>query len=102
MIWWRYWDNRFLTTLQILSLGTQLSEGHSGYRAYSRQFLESIPYKSFADAFVFDSQILAAAARRHQRIVEVPIPTKYAQETSSISFLASVRYGLSTLLTLLK
>lgn len=102
MVWWRFWGNRFLTTLQNFILGIKLSEGHSGYRAYSRRFLASIPYTSFSDSFVFDSQVLAAGARLKQRIIEVPIPTKYTQESSSISFPASVRYGLTTLLTLLK
>lgn len=102
MIWWRYWGNRLLTSLQNLILNTTLSEGHSGYRAYNRKLLQSIPYQTFSDNFVFDSQMLAAAARRRMRITEVAIPTKYTNESSSISFPASVRYGLSTLLTLIK
>lgn len=100
MVWWRYWGNRLLTTLQNLILGTKLSEGHSGYRAYSRRMLTQIPYQKFSDNFVFDSQMLRAAAKQKIRITEVAIPTRYTKESSSISFTASVRYGLETLLTL--
>lgn len=102
MVWWRYWGNRFLTTLQNLILKTKLSEGHSGYRAYTKACLKAIPFRTFSDAFVFDSQMLAAAARKRLRITEIAIPTKYTQESSSISFQASIKYGLTTLLTLLK
>jgi len=100
MVWWRYWGNRLLTTLQNLILGTKLSEGHSGYRAYSRQMLEVIPYHEFSNNFVFDSQMLKMAAKQKAIITEVPIPTRYTDESSSISFAASLRYGLETLKTL--
>ncbi len=99
---WRYWGNRFLTTLQNLRLGTHLSEGHSGYRAYSRKLLLGIPYTSFSDSFVFDAQMLVAVAEAKYRIAEIAIPTRYAQESSSISFVASVRYGFATLKSLVK
>lgn len=101
MVWWRYWGNRFLTSLQNLSLQTNLSEGHSGYRAYSRQLLETIPFEQFSDDFVFDSQMLVAVGRKKMKISEVKIPTKYTSDSSSISFRSSVRYGLETLKTLL-
>lgn len=94
---WRYWGNRFLTTMQNITLGTKLSEGHSGYRAYSRHLLLTIPWHSFSDDFVFDSQMLSAAARLHLRLTEVAIPTRYTSESSSINFPAAVRYGLATL-----
>jgi glycosyltransferase involved in cell wall biosynthesis len=102
MVWWRYWGNRLLTTLQNLSLNTHLSEGHSGYRAYNKKLLTQIPFQRFSDDFVFDSQMLVAVAQRNFRIMETPIPTRYTSESSSISFGASVRYGLSTLRSLLK
>lgn len=101
MVWWRYWGNRFLTTMQNKALGINLSEGHSGYRAYSREFLNKIPFDEFSDNFVFDSQMLVASARAKMRIKEVSIPTRYNSDASSISFVASVRYGLTTLLTLI-
>lgn len=102
MHWWRYYGNRFLTTLQNTVLDIHLSECHSGYRAYSRALLSAVPYHTFSDSFVFDSQMLTAVVGRHLRIAEVPIPTRYAQETSSISFCASVRYGLTTLWQLVR
>lgn len=102
MDWWRYYGNRFLTTIQNLILGTHLSECHSGYRAYSKKLLLSIPFQSFSDDFVFDSQMIAAVARRGFSIAEIPIPTSYTQESSSISFPRAVRYGLATLKTLLR
>ena len=101
MAWWRYYGNRFLTTLQNSVLNTRLSECHSGYRAYSRALLESIPYQHFSDQFAFDSQMISAAARRAFTITEVAIPVRYLSDSSSISFTRSVRYGASTLLTLL-
>jgi glycosyltransferase involved in cell wall biosynthesis len=101
MVWWRYWGNRFLTSLQNSVLGIHLSEGHSGYRAYSRKLLETIPYQKFSDNFVFDSQMIVAAAQLGMKITEVRVPTRYTSESSSISFMSSVRYGFSTLGTLI-
>lgn len=101
MVWWRYFGNRFLTTMQNMVLGTTLSEGHSGYRAYTRDLLLKIPYQTFSDNFVFDAQLLVAVAKLRGRIAEVPIPTRYTSDSSSISFRRSVRYGLATLQTLL-
>jgi glycosyltransferase involved in cell wall biosynthesis len=101
MIWWRFWGNRFLTSLQNVVLKTKLSEGHSGYRAYTRALLEQVPYKTFSDDFVFDPEMLKAVAQMNFKIAEVPIPTRYTSESSSISFWASVKYGLETLLTLI-
>jgi len=101
MTWWRYFGNRFLTILQNFALKTNLSECHSGYRAYSRRLLKSVPFNTFSEDFAFDPQMLKSAARRGFRIAEVPIPTRYTQESSSISFVSSVKYGLATLLSLL-
>lgn len=102
MDWWRYWGNRFLTTMQNLILGTHFSECHSGYRAYSRRLLEAIPYREFSDDFVFDSQMLVAIARRKFPVVEVTIPARYAKDSSSIPFGRSVRYGFATLRSLVR
>jgi glycosyltransferase involved in cell wall biosynthesis len=99
---WRFIGNRFLTTLQNMALGTHLSECHSGYRAYSRKLLENVPYMNFSDNFAFDAQMIAAVARRGYTIGEVPVPVRYVSENSSISFKASVRYGLATLKTLFR
>lgn len=101
MIWWRYLGNRFLTSLQNFVLNTRLSEGHSGYRAYSRKLLATVPFKHFSDDFVFDAQMLVAVAKLGFKIGEAPIPTRYTSDSSSISFRRSVRYGLATLATLI-
>lgn len=101
MPWWRYWGNRFLTFMQNMVLRTRLSEGHSGYRAYNRRLLDIVPYVDFSDNFVFDSEMLVAAARARMRIQEVPIPTRYTSDSSSIPFSSSVKYGLSTLRSLM-
>lgn len=97
---WRYWGNRFLTTMQNLVLGSTLSEGHSGYRAYRRELLEQVPFDQFSNDFVFDAQMLKHVVRRSFHITEISIPTSYTSESSSISFPASVRYGLAVLRTL--
>ncbi|HRH93530.1 MAG TPA: glycosyltransferase family 2 protein, partial [Candidatus Peribacteria bacterium] len=101
MVWWRFYANRFLTKFQNLMLGTHLSECHSGYRAYTADLLRQVPFQKFSDDFAFDSQMIAAVARRKLRIGEVAIPVRYLSDSSSISFSRSVRYGLSTLLTLM-
>lgn len=97
MDWWRFLGNRFLTSVQNIFLGTTLSECHSGYRAYSRRLLASIPYHTFSDDFVFDPQMLAYAARAGFRFAEAAIPTRYTKESSSIPFSSSVKYGFATL-----
>lgn len=101
MAWWRYLGNRFLTALQNKVLGISLSEGHSGYRAYTRRLLEEVPFQNFSDSFVFDSQMLASVAKLGFRISEVSIPTRYTSDSSSLTFRGSVRYGFATLATLL-
>ena len=97
---YKYISNRFLTTIESLVLGQRFSELHTGYRAYSREFLETIPYLRNADDFVFDSQVIAQAVNWHQRIIEVPVATKYFPEASSASVQQSVVYGLKTLSTM--
>jgi glycosyltransferase involved in cell wall biosynthesis len=97
---YKFISNRFLTTIEGWVLGQRFSELHTGYRAYSRRFLETIPYLRNADDFVFDSQVIAQAVNWHQRIVEVPVATKYFPEASSASLRQSVVYGIKTLVTI--
>jgi glycosyltransferase involved in cell wall biosynthesis len=94
---WKYISNRFLTTVENLAFGTHLSEMHTGYRAYSRRLLETIPFQLNSDDFVFDTEVIAEAVARGFRIVEVPVPTRYFPEASSVNFRRSVTYGLATL-----
>lgn len=100
MPWWKYFANRFLTKLENLVLGLNLSEYHTGYRAYSRHVLEEIPFLLNSDKFVFDQEMLVQAAHLGFPIKEVPVPTKYFPEASRAGFLDSSIYGLSILLLL--
>lgn len=97
---WRYLGNRFLTACQNRVLGLSLSEYHTGLRGFRVDALRRLPLERFSDDFVFDQQILIAAARAGLRIHEVPAGCRYFPEASSISFRRSVRYGLETLLAL--
>jgi glycosyltransferase involved in cell wall biosynthesis len=94
---WKYIANRFLTLVENVVLGLNLSELHTGYRAYSRRVLETIPYHRNADGFVFDSQVIAQAARFGFRIGEVPVPCRYMKEASSVNWRQGIAYGLGTL-----
>jgi glycosyltransferase involved in cell wall biosynthesis len=96
---YKYISNRFLTTVESWVLGQSFSELHTGYRAYSRKFLETVPYLRNADDFVFDTQVIAQAVNWKQRIIEVPVETKYFPEASSASLQQSLIYGLKTLVT---
>ncbi|MBU3674029.1 MAG: glycosyltransferase family 2 protein [Solirubrobacteraceae bacterium] len=94
---WKWVGNRFLTSIENLAFNKDFSEYHTGYRAYSTEFLKTIPYLRNSDGFVFDQEIFAQLVDRGARVVEIPIPTRYFLEASSVSFRASVRYGLETL-----
>ncbi|MGH9181058.1 MAG: glycosyltransferase family 2 protein [Acidimicrobiales bacterium] len=94
---YRYVSNKALTAFENRMLGTTLSEMHTGYRAYSRRFLETVPFMRNSDDFVFDSQVIAQAVALGQRIVEVPIQTRYFAEASSTSMRANIRYGFGTI-----
>ena len=94
---WRYWANRFLTMFSNLAMGAKLSEYHTGYRAFSREILEKIPFDRNSDDFVFDNQMLAQIIWQGYTIAEVSCPTKYFPEASSINFGRSVRYGFGCL-----
>lgn len=98
---YKYIFNRFLTFLENLVLGLNLSEYHTGLRAYNRRVLETLPFKNFSNDFVFDSQFLISAAYAGFKIGEIPVPVRYFPEASSINFVRSVKYGLSTLDVLL-
>jgi hypothetical protein len=99
---YKYIANRFLTAFENLFLGLKLSEYHTGYRAFSRDVLISLPLLENSDDFVFDNQMLAQCAHFGFRIGEVSCPTKYFKEASSINFRRSVKYGLGVLATSLQ
>jgi glycosyltransferase involved in cell wall biosynthesis len=97
---YKYLSNRFLTILENLITGQNLSEWHTGYRAYSRKVLETIPYHKNSNHFVFDSQFLIQAAYFGFRIGDLPVPCRYMREASSINLSRSIVYGLGTVRTL--
>ena len=102
MPWWKLLANVGLTAIENRVMGLRLTEYHSGFRAYSRGFLEAVPFQANSDAFVFDSEIIAQGVMAAQRIAEVPIATRYFPEASQIGVRASLRYGFSILGLLLQ
>jgi glycosyltransferase involved in cell wall biosynthesis len=94
---YKYVANRLLTAFQNLFLGVKLSEYHTGFRAFSRQLLETLPLLENSDDFVFDNQMIAQAVMFGFNIGEISCPTKYFAEASSINFKRSVKYGLEVL-----
>ena len=96
---YKYIANRFLTLFQNILLDYKLSEYHTGYRAFTRQVLETLPLDSNEDDFVFDNQMLAQIIFAGYRIGEVSCPTRYFAEASSINFRRSVKYGFGVLAT---
>ncbi len=94
---YKYIANRCLTLFQNLMMNQKLSEYHTGYRAFSREVLESVDFNINSDDFVFDNQMLAQIAYKGYEMAEVTCPTKYFEEASSINFSRSVKYGLGVL-----
>jgi len=97
MPWWKYVANRVLTLAENILLGAKLSEYHTGYRAYSRELLEKVPFSRNSDDFVFDNQFLAQVCWLGYTIAEITCPTKYMKEASSINFRRSLVYGFGCL-----
>lgn len=99
---YKYVANRFLTLFQNILMDQKLSEYHTGYRAYDRKVLETIPYNRNSDDFVFDNQFLAQIFYHGFEIAEITCPTKYFKEASTINFSRSVKYGFGVLHTSLQ
>lgn len=99
---YKYFFNRCLTAFQNLLLGAKLSEYHTGYRAFTRRVLETLPLLACSDDFVFDNQMLTQCVALDFAIGEISCPTKYFEEASSINFRRSVIYGLGVLYTSVK
>lgn len=96
---YKYYANRALTFIQNVWLQYKLSEYHTGFRAFSRKVLESLPFEKNCDDFVFDNQILCQIIYAGYGIGEISCPTRYMEESSSISFRRSIVYGLGVLHT---
>lgn len=99
---YKYLSNRFLTMVENLILDRNLSEYHTGYRAYSRKVLTVLPFHKFSDDFVYDQDELISAVYSGFRIGEIQVPVRYFPEASSINFARSVKYGVETLFCLTK
>jgi glycosyltransferase involved in cell wall biosynthesis len=99
---WKYLSNRGLTIVQNAVFGLSMSEFHTGFRAYSRRMLLTIPFLLNSEKFVFDAEVIAQAIAFGFRLAEIPVPTRYFAEASSVNFRQSTVYGLQTLWTLVK
>src|ERR1700761_7181953 len=95
MPWWKYTANRFLTWVENRAFGLNLSEFHTGYRAYTHDALQSMNLATDSDKFIFDQEVVAQAVALGLRIKEIAVPTRYFPEASSASFWQSSIYGLS-------
>ncbi len=93
---YKYLANRLLTVFENFVSGYNLSEWHTGMRAYKRDVLEHIDWQNNSDDFVFDSEMLFKAVARKYRIGEIPVPVRYFKEASSINFWRSLKYGFAT------
>jgi len=94
---YKYLANRALTTIENICLGQNLGDFHSGFRAYRKEVLETIPFENNSDDFVFDSQFLAQAVHFGFKLGDIPVPVRYFEEASSINFTRSMKYGITTL-----
>jgi glycosyltransferase involved in cell wall biosynthesis len=94
---YKYFFNRCLTIMENLVFGFNLGECHTGYRGFSRKALNTVNFEACSDDFVFDQHILAQAAACGLRVGDIPVPTKYFKEASSINFIRSSKYGLEIL-----
>lgn len=102
MPWWKYVGNIILTSFANLVFGRYLSEIHSGFRAYSRLYLETVRFEENRDDFVFDTEIIAQGMSCNLFFREIPIETRYFPEASSIGFYKSIKYGIGVILTLIR
>jgi glycosyltransferase involved in cell wall biosynthesis len=97
MPWWKYYGNRLLTKIENIAFGLNLSEYHTGYRAYSRHVLETINFQVNSDGFIFDQEVIAQIVDAQFRLKEIPVPVRYFPEASSASLTDSICYGVGIL-----
>jgi glycosyltransferase involved in cell wall biosynthesis len=96
---WKRIANRFLTTAENLAMSRRFAECHTGYRAYSRRFLETVPFLRNSNGFVFDTEVIFQAVYFDLPVVEVPVESRYFEDASSVGLRQGVVYGLGTLWT---
>jgi len=94
---YKYVANRGLTLIENICTGMNFSEWHTGFRAFTREVLETIPWQLNSDDFVFDSQMLLQCVSHGFRIGEIPVPVRYHDASSSINLKRSITYGCLTL-----
>ena len=99
---YKYISNRVLTFIENIFSGQNLSEWHTGMRAYKREVLENTDFARNSEDFLFDSQMLFNILRKDYKIGEIPVPVRYFPEASSINFKRSVKYGIGTIFESLK
>ena len=97
MPFWKFVSNRVLTVLENVTYGRHLTDAHTGFRAFSRRLLTTVPFLLNSDDFVFDSQMIAQAIRFGFEIAEIPVQARYFPEASSVNFRVSSIYGIKTL-----
>lgn len=102
MPWWKYDANIFLTSFANIIFRRYLTEIHSGFRAYSRKYLETVRFEQNSDDFIFDTQIIAQGIASNFIFEEIPIVTRYFPEASSINLARSIEYGFGILWTLFR
>lgn len=99
---YKFIANRILTLVENLALGTYFSEFHTGYRAFSREALESLPFNLNSDDFIFDNEIIIQGIIKKLTFKEIPVTTKYFRDASSVNFLKSTQYGIQVIWTIVK
>jgi glycosyltransferase involved in cell wall biosynthesis len=99
---YKYVSNRFLTFSQNIAFDHKISEYHTGYRAFSRDVLTSLPLEENSDDFIFDAEVLAQAIFLGYRLGEISCPARYFPEASSLNFLRSAKYGLQVIVVSIK
>jgi glycosyltransferase involved in cell wall biosynthesis len=99
---WKYLLNRLTTLFENIALGQNLGDFHSGFRAYSRKVLETVPYFENSDDFGFDQEFLMQCVYFNFRIGDIPVPSRYFENSSSINFTRSLNYGRVALLALIQ
>lgn len=99
---YKYIANRLLTIIENLVLGENIAEYHTGFRAYSRKVLDTIPWQKNSNDFAFDAQFLIQASYFKFRIGSIPVPARYFEEASSINFARSVVYGMGIIVCLIR
>jgi glycosyltransferase involved in cell wall biosynthesis len=99
---YKYISNRFLTSVENIGFGQNLADFHSGFRVYRRDVIEQIEYHKNSDDFIFDTEFLAQAVMKGFRLGDIPVPTRYFAEASSINFKRSLKYGIGCLAVVAK